>query len=207
MGVLTVPKLDLGRLTDFLYRAKQATWIGDGKEAKPTRPGSKDYVFREGAFTYRDSYFGIKSFGFQSFAGQEVVWLNRTPVWAMNYFGRVPEFPKGIKTEQERRGFAKEVFKFLKAALKHMPKRAPLRGPEYWTDESDDAESKKVCDVYEFAYCTDYSAYSFKKNRIMNFEGIEEITASGPRVNRLMTVFELAYHGGLLVPKTALKKL
>ncbi|MBN1259220.1 MAG: hypothetical protein JXB35_00930 [Anaerolineae bacterium] len=48
------------------------------------RPGSHDLEYRSGEFTYLDSYFGGSDF-----IGQEVVYARESPVWAMNYYGRV----------------------------------------------------------------------------------------------------------------------
>ena len=69
-------------LNRFVVVAKRTTYVGDGERAAPSRPGSHDLGFAEGAWSYRDSYFGGTDF-----IGQETVWLNGEPVWAMNYYG------------------------------------------------------------------------------------------------------------------------
>lgn len=71
-------------LHDFIVSAKSACYVGDGATAAPSRTGSHDLVFAAGAFRYRDSYFGGTDF-----LGQEVVWHEDVPVWAMNYYGYV----------------------------------------------------------------------------------------------------------------------
>jgi hypothetical protein len=71
-------------LTEFIVRAKAATYIGSGKESAACRPGSHDLEFQEGKFRYLDSYFGGADF-----LGEEVVYYDGRPVWAMNYYGRI----------------------------------------------------------------------------------------------------------------------
>jgi hypothetical protein len=76
----------LGRLNAFIVRAKAATYVGGGARSPSHRPGSHDLQFDDGAFSYLDSYFGGTDF-----LGQEVVYYEGKPVWAMNYYGRVLE--------------------------------------------------------------------------------------------------------------------
>jgi Domain of unknown function (DUF5680) len=77
----TVP---LDQLQDFIVHAKAATYVGGGDKSLSRRPGSHDLEFHEGSFAYLDSYFGGADF-----IGQEVVYLENEPVWAMNYYGRI----------------------------------------------------------------------------------------------------------------------
>ena len=74
----------LGNLNAFILHAKAATYVGDGQPAPSCRPGSHDLKFEEGDWTYLDSYFGG-----QDFIGEEVVFFQGKPVWAMNYYGRI----------------------------------------------------------------------------------------------------------------------
>lgn len=76
--------VDLEALTAFIVASKRATYIGDGAPAPASRSGSHDLAYEQGAFAYRDSYFGGTDF-----VGQEVVWSGGNPVWAMNYYGHV----------------------------------------------------------------------------------------------------------------------
>jgi hypothetical protein len=84
-------------LADFIVRAKAATYVGDGTPTEPSRLGSHDLLWEEDGWVYRDSYFGGADF-----IGQEVIWRDTpegdlngggllTPVWAMNYYGRITE--------------------------------------------------------------------------------------------------------------------
>lgn len=76
--------MDLAELNSFVVAAKRATYVGGGARAEPTRPGSHDLVLAQGPWGYRDSYFGG-----MDFIGQEVVWRDEEPVWAMNYYGYI----------------------------------------------------------------------------------------------------------------------
>ena len=76
--------MDNRSLHDFIVRAKAATYVGDGQPAPSCRPGSHDLKFANGDWSYLDSYFGGRDF-----IGEEVVYYNGKPVWAMNYYGRI----------------------------------------------------------------------------------------------------------------------
>lgn len=76
----------LNALTEFIVKAKAATYVGNGKPSLSYRPGAHDLQFHDGEFVYLDSYFGG-----QDFIGQEVVYHRGEPVWAMNYYGYILE--------------------------------------------------------------------------------------------------------------------
>ena len=78
--------LSLDQLNAFIVRAKAATYVGSGAHAASCRPGSHDLRFEDGPFAYLDSYFGGADF-----LGEEVVYHEGRPVWAMNYYGRILE--------------------------------------------------------------------------------------------------------------------
>lgn len=77
---------DLAELNDFIVTAKAETYVGDGERLPSCRSGSHDIGYGNGRWRYLDSYFGGTDF-----AGQELIWLDDEPVWAMNYFGRIVE--------------------------------------------------------------------------------------------------------------------
>jgi hypothetical protein len=76
--------INLDELNSFVVRAKTVTYVGNGRRAEPSRVGAHDLVFEDGAWGYRDSYFGGTDF-----IGQETVWHDGVPVWAMNYYGYI----------------------------------------------------------------------------------------------------------------------
>jgi len=84
----------LEELNSFVVHAKAATYVGGGTRSLSYRPGSHDLQFHEGSFSYLDSYFGGADF-----IGQEVVYFEGRPVWAMNYYGRILE-PAKIEAQE-----------------------------------------------------------------------------------------------------------
>jgi hypothetical protein len=77
-------KLDTSELEKFIVKAKTNSYMGGGQKSLAYRPHSHDLQFHEGSFAYLDSYFGGTDF-----LGQEVVYYQGKPVWAMNYYGRI----------------------------------------------------------------------------------------------------------------------
>ncbi|HVM72945.1 MAG TPA: DUF5680 domain-containing protein [Anaerolineales bacterium] len=76
--------MNVHSLHDFIVHAKAATYVGEGLPAPSCRQGSHDLKFEEGEWAYLDSYFGGRDF-----IGEEVVYYQGKPVWAMNYYGRI----------------------------------------------------------------------------------------------------------------------
>ena len=76
--------MNVEELNAFIVQAKAATYVGDGEQVEPCRLGSHDLRFKNGRWAYHDSYFGGSDF-----IGEEVVYFEGRPVWAMNYFGRI----------------------------------------------------------------------------------------------------------------------
>ena len=107
-------ELPLDRLNAFIVRAKAATYVGGGAVAPSCRPGSHDLRFADGPFAYLDSYFGGSDF-----LGEEVVYFQDAPVWAMNYYGRILE-PELIGAAQ--------AGQIIQASLSNMYKLARFLG-------------------------------------------------------------------------------
>lgn len=147
--------MDLTDLTRFIVTAKRATYVGDGEKANPSRPGSHDLTFAQGAFTYRDSYFGGTDF-----IGQEVVWHEGEPVWAMNYYGCIlrPDLIDGARAGAT-----------IKAALSEMYGHGRFLGGFRWEGAHGTYEDTSEGDTAHFrgrehilvggtvAYALDYS--------------------------------------------------
>ncbi|KXF83073.1 DUF5680 domain-containing protein [Enterovibrio coralii] len=70
----------------FIVKAKANAYVARAPKCLPSRLGSHDIQFQEGRFQYLDSYFGGTDF-----LGQETVYFDGEPVWAMNYYGRIIE--------------------------------------------------------------------------------------------------------------------
>src|SRR5262245_48439053 len=79
---MITPSLD--DLYQFIVRAKANAYVGDGAPSLAYRPSSHDIQYHEAPYAYLDSYFGGTDF-----LGQEVVYHAGTPIWAMNYYGRI----------------------------------------------------------------------------------------------------------------------
>ena len=74
-------------INNFLIKAKKNTYAnGNALKVQSSRLGSKDYHYVEMVddkeIIYHDTYFGG-----EKFIGEEVVYINNTPYWAMNYYG------------------------------------------------------------------------------------------------------------------------
>ena len=81
----------------------------------PCRPGSHDLTYREDGYLYIDSYLGG-----ERFVGEEAVWREGIPVWAMNYSGKV----------------LSSLFEgdFLKRVLLRGTPDQPFRGPKAYRE-------------------------------------------------------------------------
>lgn len=112
---IEVNSCDDDELRKFLLNAKGKTYAGKGSESSPSRPLSHDFKFEEDGFLYIDTYIGG-----ECFSGEEAVWKDNVPIWAMNYSGRV--------TGENFSG------DFLKSALREVPYVKPYRGPSYFQD-------------------------------------------------------------------------
>jgi hypothetical protein len=144
---------NLDPLKDFIVRAKAATYIGSGRESGSCRPGSHDLAFHEGAFQYLDSYFGGTDF-----IGEEVVYFEGKPAWAMNYYGRILE-PGRISAE--------EVGNLLKKSLSQLYRENRFLGGFKYVDGID-----TYCDTNE--------------GDLHTFMGKEWIERDGTRVYELI---------------------
>ncbi|SHH79521.1 DUF5680 domain-containing protein [Clostridium intestinale] len=97
-------------IIEFLCRAKKVTYAGKGAKVESSRPKSHDFEHSEGELKYIDTYLGG-----EIFLGEEGIWKDNTPIWAMNYKGRVLG-----------EGFSGD---FLKETLALVNKEMPYRGP------------------------------------------------------------------------------
>jgi len=115
--------IDLEELKEFLYEANANGYAGDAKEIVPQRLGFDELEYKKGDWHFRDSYVG------SYFApGQEFVYYQGKPVWAMAYAG-------GMKFKfHGQRDITKETIIFLKKALMAMDPQKPFRGPAEFID-------------------------------------------------------------------------
>jgi hypothetical protein len=125
------------QLNAFIVKAKAATYVGGGAKSPSCRPASRDLQFQQDSFSYLDSYFGTADF-----VGQEVVYYDGTPIWAMNYYGRILE-PARIQ--------AAEAGQIIQESLSQMYKEGRfLGGFEHATQDSTYVDTSEG-DVASFA--------------------------------------------------------
>jgi len=73
----------MNNLEEFLIEAKQQTYVNALVEKKPSsRLNSNDYEYVKDDMIYHDTYFGGTKF-----IGEEIVYVDNTPYWGMNYYG------------------------------------------------------------------------------------------------------------------------
>jgi len=131
-------------IIDFLIRAKKATYASNGNEMVSSRPNSHDLQYVEGSLKYIDTYLGG-----DKFAGEEALWENDVPFWAMNYVGRVIGD-----------GFSGD---FLKEALSLVPEENPFRGPAEYSS----VDFTYKCEVNgDFNWFTGYEEIFLSGNKI-----------------------------------------
>lgn len=115
--------MDLNNLAQFLIKAKLNTYAKNGGGKETVLPdGRKQFEFSDADFRYLDIYSG-----FNSFAGQEVVFYQGRPIWEMNYQGE-------ILNQLDQDVNVKEVYQFLKKALRQVKLDKPFRGPDRFAD-------------------------------------------------------------------------
>ena len=143
-------KINPKELADFLNEANKSAYANkDAPKAPSTRQKSEDYHFEKNGLIYHDTYFGARDF-----IGEEVVYKDGEPVWAMNYYGFILK-PKAS---------TKEVYSILRSALiQEYNDILPVRGPrEYKEGES----------MYR----------NYSEGSLERFTGTEEIGLNGEKV-------------------------
>ena len=147
------------RLREFLREAKINAYAGsDENNSRRLRDGGKKITYRKNNFYYRDIYYG-----FNPFIGEEIVFDREKPIWAMNYRGQIIREPIP----------AKEIYFFLRRALKRVNKGKPFRGPSN----------------FRFG---DFEYLNNVKGKLEKFIGEEKI------FYKKELVYKLDYHGGFI---------
>ena len=123
-------------LSKFLVKAKVSTYAsaGEGGERK-LDDGGRELVYEEGAWKYRDRYFG-----FNPFIGEEIVWKDEKIVWGMSYYGKI--LSEGVD--------AGELYGFLKKALARVEESIPFRGPKTFIEDDFSYRNSSSGSVEEF---------------------------------------------------------
>jgi Domain of unknown function (DUF5680) len=153
---------DSDGLANFLLRAKRATYAAQGDDATvtPLLPGSRQLEYREADLFYRDVYVGMAAF-----AGLETVYRASVARWSMAYAGGVLAGASETQTRQ--------VYAFLREALKRGTADAPFRGPTRH-------------ETFGYEYVNEW------RGSLDEFSGAELIRRDGA------VVYQLTYAGGLV---------
>jgi hypothetical protein len=156
--------IDLGKLANFLVKAKKATYASsDRMNINAERPLHAELEFSEGDFYYRDSYVGF----FQA-PGMEEVRLekNGKTIWTMAYSGGM------LKKYQGDKKFAESIFAFLKKALNLVREDIPFRGPEKLEEGDLKYVNKIEGDITRFR---GHEKILFKGEEVFNERGLRYV--------------------------------
>lgn len=124
------------KINSFLIEANRNGYASDNpKDPIKEKDGSTSIFYKSGDWKMHDNYFGGEPFG-----GREIVFYQNKPFWIMVYYGKVLN------------GFDhKEIYPFLKDALKTMPIETPFRGKEKFSSDKFTYENKVQGDVENFS--------------------------------------------------------
>ena len=128
------------KLIKFINRATLATYAGDGRRAKPSRPGFYDLEYSEDDFYYRDSFAG-----YLYSHGQEVIWFKDKPIWICSYTG-------GMQNDKANDpDFANQTFEFLKKSMRtNTGEGFHPRGPKEFKDGDWEYKNNYIGDISKF---------------------------------------------------------
>lgn len=145
--------MDLNALNAVIVAAKRASYVGGGEKSVSSREGSHDLVWSQEPWRYRDSYFGGTDF-----LGQETIWRDAEPVWAMNYHGFIlrPDLIDGVRAGET-----------IKTALSAMYAEGRFLGGFRWLGPHGEYVDKSEGGVDLFSgeeaiYCDSIKAYGLR---------------------------------------------
>lgn len=131
------------KLREFLVKAKLNTYAA-GQDS------NREFIYEDGDLRYQDKYFG-----YNPFAGQEIVYKKDNPFWVMNYYGVI--FGSEIDS--------KLVYKFLRLALRQVDSQKPFRGPREFSNED-----------YSYSNQSDGTIHAFRGTESIFYKGQEVYT-------------------------------
>lgn len=147
------------KFREFLVEAKRGGYASDSPRRVPEHVlgSSGELQYSKGSYLYRDIYFGS-----EQFSGIEVVYDGNVPAWSMVSSGAIL-FPADIR----------EVYAFLKNALRNVSVDFPVRGPRIFREGTLTYENQV-------------------RGTLERFAGEECIL-----INEI-EVYRLGYHGGVI---------
>ena len=143
------------KMEEFLIEAKKETYANSSAERiESNRLGSKDYEYKKDNMMYHDTYFGGTKF-----IGEEVVYIDGKPYWAMNYYGITLDESLGEEAMDNA----------LRPALMEVgvdTSVIPVRGPKEFVNG-------------DFKYTFDH------EGDINNFSGVEKVFKNDAKIYEL----------------------
>jgi hypothetical protein len=124
------------QLSKFLQVAKRKTFASIISIPRFHKDKSKEYVYREKDWVYKDRYYGS-----EVDTGQELVFYNERLIWSMSYRGGMID---------SRKNLSKKCFSFLKKCLRNSPKDFPVRGPSVFEENNFRYENSWEGDLEDF---------------------------------------------------------
>lgn len=112
----TMP-LDTVAFTAFLVEAKRNAQAAGQNAVQTILPGATQLQYSRGAYTYRNTYYGV-----ERFAGQETVHFDNRAIWSMSYTG-------GLITHYMWDLQPQWIYAVLRTALAQVSEELPFRGP------------------------------------------------------------------------------
>ncbi|MEK6927095.1 MAG: DUF5680 domain-containing protein [Nanoarchaeota archaeon] len=185
-------------LRRFICEGKKNGWAS-GKKPINFTDGSEGYKHVEGNLFYRDNYIGEGNF-----MGQEVVYFinglptRNIPLWGMSYSDSF-KLPTDFPSDQAK-PFEKEVMNFLKDCLMQVPEDFPFRGPNDQVIR--EVMGRELVYVNTPMALREHPSSNYIGGDFIfrGFHGFETIFMEPGNKNG-SEIFNLVYHGRLLVPE------
>ena len=111
--------MEYANYVSFLVEAKTQGYSSGVTYLPGLITGTKEFTYEKGRMKYIDIYSGSLYF-----LGQELIMEGNAPQWGMVYSGGIMDANYGTK----------EVYDFLRDALKRVPQDLPLRGKEFFSN-------------------------------------------------------------------------
>lgn len=145
---------------NFLAAAKAATYAGSDDDTtlpNPLLDRSMQLEFTLGSWLYRDIYYGVSRF-----SGLEAVYHEGNPVWSMAYSGGMHD-PRDLT-------LARELYRFLRLALRNLSHDFPVRGP---------SSIREASFCYQMRFTGDLGTFSGEESVLVGSDEMYSLNFSG----------------------------
>jgi hypothetical protein len=193
-----VREISLKDVRKFICEGKRNGWAS-GKEPEITWD-AKRYTYVRDGIIYEDKFRGD-----EGIIGTEIVSFIGRDIWGMNYSDtfRLPQdFPR-----EEAEHFKRETMKFLKECLLQVPEDFPFRGPVNQVKKEIMGRELTYVNVPITMRDHPTTAYVGGDFILREFQGVESILMEPCETGKKDTiVFNLDYHGRILVPDSYIRE-